>query len=152
MIKHTLIIVLLGLSNWVCGQTHYFSDSHPKNLSFQVAPTLVSYGEYAFYGYQIGLNYKEVLSVNYFHTRDYESRESYMDSRWAGLYTAVIIPASENLGIGPVYRLLAFNGKFQKPYMGIEARFDVSWNLKFGLEFGKSSSEAAVFKLIWNLY
>lgn len=153
MKKLVYIVALLVAGSTAFAQSYYYKNEVKKDFSFQVAPTAVNYADYNLYGFSIGVNFKEVINLSYFHTRDYKSKEtSHMDTRWSGLYAAVMLPISDCVEVGPVARLTALDLEWQKPYFGAEARVDLSWNTKLGFEYGKSNHEAMSVKLIWNLY
>ena len=153
MKKLILIAALLVAGNAAFAQTYYYKKEVKKDFSFQVAPTAVNYADYNLFGFSLGVNFKEVINVSYFHTRDYKSKEgSYMDTRWSGLYAAVMPPINDCVEVGPVARLTALDVEWQKPYFGAEARLDLGWNTKLGFEYGKADHKAMSVKLIWNIY
>ncbi len=152
--KKLIIIAAIFLAGSTAfAQSYYYKNEVKRNFTFQVAPTAFNYADYNLIGFSIGVNYKEVLNLSYFHTRDYKSKETtYMDTRWAGLYAAAMFPVNDCIEVGPVMRLTTLDNDFQKPYFGAEARIDLSWNTKIGFEFGKANHQAVGVKLIWNLY
>ncbi|WP_286756041.1 hypothetical protein [Roseivirga sp. UBA838] len=147
-----IAVLLLGCST-AFSQTYYYKHQRKKDFSFQVAPTVATYGDNPLYGFSLGVNFKEVFNFSYFHTRDYKSKEgSYMDTRWAGLYTAIMLPVNDCFQVGPTFRMAALDAQFEKPYFGVEGRVNLAWNTKLGFEYGKSNERAMSVKLIWNIY
>ncbi|MGW8123029.1 hypothetical protein ACV07N_10270 [Roseivirga echinicomitans] len=151
MKKLMIIAVLLVLSNVVFSQTHYYKAKYEKPFTFQVAPTYFNYGGYLV-GYQIGVNFKEVFNLSYFHTRDYDFGERYMDDRFAGIHSSVMLPVSDKLQIGPSVRLATYNAEFQKVFVAAEARLALNDSWKLGFEYGVGEKKGYGLKFIWNMY
>ncbi|WP_323757167.1 hypothetical protein [Roseivirga sp.] len=149
MKKLLVITFLLLMSNTGFSQT-YHQAKERKSFTFQVAPTYFNYGGCLF-GYQIGVNFKEVFNMSYFHTRDYDFGERYMDDRFAGIQSSVMLPIGDFMQIGPSVRLAKFNSKSQKVFVAAEARFDLSDSWKLGLEYGVGEKRGAGLKFIWNM-
>lgn len=152
MKKLIYIAALLVASSAAFAQTYYYKNQQKNNVSFQVAPQAFQYGDYTMYGFSLGMNVKEVLNISYFHTRDYVSKETFMDTRWAGLHAGLMIPVTDKMDIGPSVRLATLDGEFEKMYYGAEVRFDVAWNTKLGLEYGRGKETVFGVKFIWNIY
>ena len=103
-------------------------------------------------GFQIGANFNEVLNVSYFHTRDYDFGERFMDDRFAGIQSSVMIPIGGNFQIGPSVRLATYNNELQKLFVAAEARVTLNDSLKIGFEYGNGEKRGYGLKFIWNLY
>jgi len=142
--------MLLVGSNSVFSQT-YYKARYEKPFTFQVAPTYFNYGGDLF-GYQIGVNFKEVFNLSYFHTRDYDFGERYMDDRFAGIQSSIMLPVGDYMQIGPSVRLATYNSEFQKLFIAGEARFDLSESWKLGFEYGVGEKKGFGLKFIWNMY
>ncbi|KYG80223.1 hypothetical protein [Roseivirga echinicomitans] len=149
MKKLLAITFLLLVSNTVFSQT-YHQAKEGNSFTFQVAPTYFNYGGYLF-GYQIGINFKEVFNISYFHTRDYDFGERYMDDRFAGIQSSVMLPIGDNMQIGPSVRLAKYNSEAQKVFIAAEARVDLNESWKLGFEYGVGEKRGFGLKFIWNL-
>tara|TARA_A100000171_G_C2127517_1_gene144492 strand:+ start:811 stop:1266 length:456 start_codon:yes stop_codon:yes gene_type:complete len=151
MKKLMIIAILLLVSNVVFSQTHYYKAKYEKPFTFQVAPTYFNYGGDLF-GYQIGINFKEVFNLSYFHTRDYDFGERYMDDRFAGIQSSIMLPVGEYMQVGPSVRLATYNTELQKVFIAAEVRLDLSDAWKLGLEYGAGDKKGFGLKFIWNMY
>ena len=151
MKKLVIIVTMLVASNIAAAQTYYYKAKAEKPFTFQLAPTYFNYGG-DLYGFQLGLNYKEVFNISYFNTRDYEFGERFMDDRFAGLQSSIMLPITDQVQVGPSVRLATYNEEFQKLFVGAEVRLDISNTWKFALEYGKGEKKGFGMKLIWNMY
>ena len=151
MKKLIIIIAMLAASNLVFSQSYYYKAKYEKPFTFQLAPTYFNYGG-DLYGFQLGLNYKEVFNISYFNTRDYEFGERFMDDRFAGLQSSIMLPITDQVQVGPSVRLATYNEEFQKLFVGAEVRLDISNTWKFALEYGQGEQKGFGLKLIWNMY
>jgi hypothetical protein len=151
MKKLITIVVFLIVGNLASAQSYYYKDTHKRDFTFQVAPTYFNYNG-DLYGYQLGINYKEVINISYFHTRSYQFGENWMDDRFAGIQTSVVFPVCDKVQIGPSVRIATYNEEWQKVFIGVETRVDVSDVLKFALEYGAGDQKGFGLKLIWNMY
>jgi hypothetical protein len=133
-------------------ESYYYKQRKAKPLSFQVSPQVIYQNGNVLYGSGIGVNYNEMVSIAYFHSRDYDFSDVFMDNRWAGIYMAFTLPVHDAIDLGPVVRFSTFNTEWQKVYVGAELRVDIGWNTKLGVEYGKGNEEAVSLKLIWNIY
>lgn len=123
-----------------------------KALSFQVAATAIDYKGLK-YGFGIGMNYKQIFSLNYFHTRDYDTKETYMDNRFAGVYASLVFPVCGGFEIGGGVRKGTLNMEWQKMHYGGEIRYKFNDKLRIAYEQGFSGDHKATsLKLIVNLY
>ena len=151
LLKLFILLLLLFICSQAFSQSYYYKAKHAKPFTFQVAPSYFNYGG-GLVGYQIGINVKEVFNISYFHTRDYDFGERYMDDRFAGLHSSVMIPVSENFQIGPSVRLATYNAELQKVFLAAEARLDLNDSWKLGFEYGYGEKKGYGLKFIWNLY
>ncbi|GEM_PF-2144853 len=152
MKKLVITLAMLVIGSVAFSQTYYSPRPHKRDFSYQVGAALMSYNDYTMYGFSAGINYKERIEAGYFHVRDYVSKETFMDTRWGGWYTTISIPANDCIALGPVVRFTKHDNVWQKPYFGAEVRFDVSWNVKAAIEYGKGEATGMGVKLVWNLY
>ncbi|MHA7101751.1 hypothetical protein BXY85_2952 [Roseivirga pacifica] len=152
MKKLIISAALMLCANWAFSQSYYYRNQSPKNVSFQVAPTVANYDNSMLIGASIGVNVNERFNLSYFHTRDYDFSETYMDNRWAGLYAAMVFPINDCFDLGPAVRLNTFNGEWKKVFVGAELRVDLGWNTKLGFEYGMGEKAGGSLKLIWNIY
>lgn len=150
MKKLVIIATMLMVSSIAFAQSYYFK-SPKKTLTYQVAPTYFVYNGDLF-GAQMGVNYKEVFNIGYFHTRSYQFKENFMDDRFSGIQSSIVFPIFEQIQIGPSVRVGTYNEVWQKVFWGVEARFDISKDLKFAIEYGKGESKGFGLKVIWNMY
>lgn len=151
MKKLVIIVTMLVASNIAAAQTYYYKARAEKSFTFQLAPTYFNYGG-DLYGFQMGVNYKEVLNIGYFHTRDYQFGENFMDNRFSGVQAGIMLPITEDVQVGPSFRVATYNEEFQKVFVGAEVRFDMSEAWKFAIEYGKGEKAGFGLKLIWNMY
>ena len=152
MKKLIISLAMLLIGTLAFSQTYYAPRPTKRDVSYQVGAAMMSYNDYSMYGFSVGVNYKERVEAGFFHVRDYVSKEAFMDTRWGGWYATVSIPANDCIAIGPVIRLAKHDNVWQAPYVGGEVRFDLSWNVKLGIEYGKGEATGMGVKLIWNLY
>lgn len=155
--KKIIILALLLVSAQAAFSQHYYKrsyDNRTKAATFQVAPTIANYDGMKF-GFGIGMNYKQVLSLNYFHTRDYGVNEErpYLDNRFAGLHLSFAQPVAESVELAIGARKGTLNGEFQKTIFTGELRFKFSdsWRLAFEYGGNKQRNMASV-RLLFNLY
>ena len=149
--KRLLIIAfLLILGSPVFSQDYYY-EKEKKPFTIQVAPTYFNYGG-GLFGYEIGVNFKEVFNISYFHTRDYDFHERYMDDRFAGVQSSLMLPLGSYLEVGPSVRLGTYNCEIQKLFVAAEVRVDLNESWKIGLEYGIGEKEGFGLKFIWNIY
>jgi hypothetical protein len=151
MKKLVVIIAMLAASNLAVAQTYYSKANAEKPFTFQLAPTYFNYGG-DLYGFQLGINYKETLNIGYFHTRNYQFGENFMDDRFSGVQASIVLPITEGVQVGPSFRVATYNEEFQKVFIGAEVRFDMSDAWKFAIEYGKGEKKGFGMKLIWNIY
>lgn len=145
----------------VCAQTafsqYYYKsnfNNRTKTTTFQVAPTIASYDGVKF-GFGIGMNFKQVLSVNYFHTRDYGSNEEqpWLDNRFAGLHVSVAQPVAENIELAVGARKGTLNTEMQKTVFSGELRYKFSDSWRLAFEYGGNSDKKMTsVRLLFNLY
>lgn len=148
-----LLLALVFIGNVSVAQNNYFVSQQKRAMSFQVGINSGVYNDHLMHGFQIGGNFDEKFEVSIFHLRDLKSQsEGWMDNRWFGLNLNYMLDVNEVIQLGPIARLSSFNSEFQKPFFGIESRFDIAWNAKVGLFYGKGQSNGAGIKLIWNIY
>lgn len=123
-----------------------------KPVTVQVSPTMIDY-EGLKYGVALGINFKQFLSVNYFHLRDYEYGDNFFDNRYAGLYFNIVIPVFQNLEIGPTARFATMNANWQNLALAGEMRYKFSKSFRMSLEKSvRSDHNFWATKLIFNLY
>lgn len=158
MKKLLISALILVLAQVAHGQSYYnHSYDRPgkkQALTFQVAPTVLSYDGVK-YGFGIGANYKQVISVNYFHTRDYGVNEErpYMDNRYTGFNLSIAQPIAQSLEVAVGLRKAALNNVWQKTMITTEARVKFSDSWRIGFEYGhKGERSLFAAKLIFNLY
>lgn len=148
-----LLLAIVFIGNLSFAQNYYFDSQQKRAMSFQVGVNSSVYNDHLMNGFQIGGNFNEQFDISIFHVRDLKSsKESWMDNRWFGLNLNYMFDVGEIVQLGPIARISSFNSEFQKPFFGIESRFDISWNAKVGLFYGKGESNSAGIKLIWNIY
>ena len=143
---------MLMISSIAFSQTYYNPRPQKRDFSYQVGAAVMSYNDFTMYGFSAGLNYKERIEAGFFHVRDYVSKETFMDTRWGGWYAAVSIPANDCITLGPVVRFAKHDNVWQNPYLGGQVQFDLSWNVKMALEYGKGEATGMGVRLTWNLY
>lgn len=156
--KKLIITILILVVAQIAYSQNYNNRSYrpgkPKALTFQVAPSVVSY-DGAKYGFGIGANFKQVVSFNYFHTRDYGVNEErpYLDNRYAGFHLSVAQPIAQHLEVAVGLRQATLNNVWQKTMITTEARIKFSDSWRFGFEYGaKGERKLLAAKLIFNLY
>lgn len=155
--KKPLIIALFMVSAQAAFSQYYHKNSYSsrsKAVTFQVAPTVVDFDGVKF-GFGFGMNIKQVISINYFHTRDYgvNDEQPYLDNRFAGFHLSIAQPLTESIELAVGARKGTLNSKFQKAIFTGEVRykFNESWRLAF--EYGGNSEKnMASMRLIFNLY
>lgn len=153
--KRLLIIAALAIvANAAAAQNYYGSirrDVKPKNFTFQVVPQVVDYSG-AKYGFGIGVNYKDILALNYFATRDYDFADSIKDNNYNGIHLNAVLPIGQVFDLGAGVRLGTSNGEIQKAMYSGEVRIRITESLKFGAEYGKRKGNSLTsLKLIWNI-
>lgn len=142
--KRLIVIALLLVSAQAVFGQYYFQDnvSSTKSqlVSFQVAPTVV-YFDGIKYGVGIGLDIKQVLSVNYFHARDYGVNESipYLDNRFAGFHINLAVPLLKKIQLAVGARKGTLNNHSQKAIFTGEIRYKLNQSSRLALEFGGNS-------------
>lgn len=158
MKKLILIIAFLSITGSAFAQrNYYYKNRYEKALTFQASVDVIDYDGMK-YGWSLGANYKEILSLNYFHVRDYKATEtSWMDSRFGGLHGSLLVPVAECLQVGGGMRIAYLNRgteqQGQPTIYSAEVRMDLSNSMKLGFEYGKSSTQTlSAVRLIWNLY
>lgn len=157
--KRLLLIstLLLITSSLYSQRSHYYKNPFEKAWTFQVSADVIDYDGVK-YGWSMGANYKELISLNYFHTRDYKSTEtSWMDSRFGGLHGSVVLPIGECIQMGAGVRLPYLNRgnnrQSQKTIYSAEVRMDLGTSTKIAFEYGGSSTNSiSSVRLIWNMY
>lgn len=156
--KNLLIIALLLSSLNAAYSQYYYKRSYDnasnKAITFQVVPTIAQF-DGTKYGFGIGMNFKQVLSFNYFHTRDYgvNVERPYMDNRFAGFHLSIAQPIAENLELAAGARKGTLNGEFQKTIFTGEARFKFNDSLRLAFEYGGNGDKnMASVRLLFNLY
>lgn len=156
--KKLIIIALLLVSSQAAFSQHYYRGNHNnlrnKPVTFQVVPTVVDFDGIK-YGFGIGMNIKQVISFNYFHTRDYSVNEDkpYLDNRFAGFHLSIAQPLTQNIELAVGARKGALNGEFQKTILTGELRYKFKESWRFALEYGSNGNKNMTgAKLIFNLY
>lgn len=139
--KRLIVIALLVVSaKTVFSQYYYLDDldnTKSKSVTFQVAPTAVYFDGMKF-GVGIGLSIKQVISVHYFHTRDYGVNKDipYLDNRFGGLHLNVAQPLSGKIELAFGIRKGTLNSETQKTVFTGELRYKFNNNFRLALEFG----------------
>jgi len=157
--KKLIITALILLVAQVAYSQSYYNRSYDRPgrqqaMTFQVTPTILSYDGVK-YGFGIGANYKQIISVNYFHTRDYGVNEEkpYLDNRYAGVNISIAQPIAKSLEVAVGMRKAALNNVWQKTMITTEARVKFSDSWRLGFEYGhKGERSLFAAKLIFNLY
>ncbi len=123
-----------------------------KPVTVQVSPTIIDYDGLK-YGVALGANIEEIVSIGYFHLRDYEYGDNYFDNRYAGLYFNLAIPVSKNLEIGPTTRFATINAEWQNLAFAGELKYKFSRSVRMSIEKSiQSDQDFWSAKLIFNLY
>ena len=153
-----LISALLLTSFSLFSQSrYYYQNRYKKDLTFQVSADVINYDGMK-YGWSLGANYKEIFSLSYFHTRDYESTEtSWMDSRFGGLHGSAVVPLNNCIQIGASVRMPYLNRgshrQGEKLTYAAEVRMDLGLSTKIVLEHGlPGSNSITALRLVWNIY
>lgn len=151
------IAILAVTSSLFAQRNYYYKNRYEKALTFQASVDAIDYDGLK-YGWSLGGNYKEIISLTYFHTRDYKNYESHLlDSRFGGIHASVVLPVAECLQVGGGARLVYHNrGYFregQPTIYSAEVRMDLGSSTKLAFEYGKSRTHTmSSVRLIWNLY
>lgn len=158
MKKILISALLMVLAQAAFSQTYYRKNynrrSQQKAMTFQVAPSVVDYNG-AKFGFGIGANYKQVLSFNYFHTRDYGVNEEkpYLDNRYAGFHFSIAQPIAKSVELAAGLRKATLNGEWQKTLLTTEVRFKFSDSWRLAFEYGPGSEiDLMSARLMFNLY
>ncbi|MFT7156411.1 MAG: hypothetical protein ACI8Q1_001421 [Parvicella sp.] len=149
--------LLISYSGLFAQTSYYYKDfQKDKVATFQVSAGALDYDGLK-YGYSIGVNVKDVFSINYFHTRDYVSTEGYQDSRLGGFNASMLLPVGECVqlggGVRTAWHNVGFNrGGMRMIYTG-EMRANINESLKLAFEFGGSKNQTfTAVRLLFNLY
>jgi hypothetical protein len=156
--KKLFIIALFLVSAQAAFSQYYYKRSYDnhrnKAATFQVVPTVANYDGMKF-GFGIGMNFKQVLSLNYFHTRDYGVNEEqpHLDNRFAGLHLSLAQPVAESIELAVGARKATLNGELQKTIFTGEVRFKFSDSWRLAFEYGGNKERnMASARLMFNLY
>ncbi|WP_420388241.1 hypothetical protein [Roseivirga sp.] len=156
--KKLFIIALFLVAAQAAYSQYYYRSSYDnarnKSVTFQVAPTVLSYDGVK-YGFGFGMNVKQVLSINYYHTRDYGTNVEtpYMDNRFAGLHISVAQPLAETLELAGGLRKGFLNGDIEKTVLSAELRYKFSDSWRLAFEYGGNSQRNMTsVRLLFNLY
>ncbi|NVK84079.1 MAG: hypothetical protein HWE21_07140 [Cytophagia bacterium] len=157
MKKLVIIILLLGSAHVALGQTligKSYDNFNRKEVTFQVVPTVVDFDGVKF-GFGIGLNIRQVISLNYFHARDYgvNTERPYLDNRFSGFHLSIAQPIFKRVELAAGVRKGILNNEPQKTIISGELRykFNKSWRMAF--EYGgNGNKDMTGMKLIYNLY
>lgn len=157
--KKLLISALVLVLAQVAYSQSYYNRSYDrpgrqKALTFQVVPTVLDF-DGAKFGFGIGANYKQVISINYFNTRDYgvNIERPYLDNRYSGIHLSIAQPIAESVEIAAGLRKSSLNNDWQKTLVTTEVRFKFSDSWRLAFEYGPGS-ERDLFsaRMIFNLY
>lgn len=157
MKKLFTITLLLGLVHMAFSQSSYRKGQgnlSTKPVTFQVVPSVIDFDGMK-YGFGIGLNIKQAISLNYFHTRDYgvNAERPYLDNRFAGLHLSMAQPITKSIELAVGIRKGTLNNEFQKAIISGEARFKFSQSWRLAFEYGSNGNKKMTgMKLIFNLY
>lgn len=131
---------------------HYYYKNQKRAVTYQVVPTIMNF-EGTKFGFGIGANIKEVVSINYFHVRDYDFSETFMDNRFAGIHINAVVPVVDNIELGGGVRYGTLNTEWQKPLVSGELRLRCNDAIKLSFEYGKSDGRTgSSIRLLFNLY
>jgi len=148
--------LLLSCASAFAQRSYYFKEPQ-KNVTFQVSAGLLDYDGLK-YGWSLGVNVKEMVSVNFFHARDYTSAEgSWLDSRLGGMQATLVLPVNDCIQVGGGIRIASLNNghknEFQSPIFSGEMRVNLNESLKLAFEYGMSNkTNIASVRLLFNLY
>ncbi|NVJ47599.1 MAG: hypothetical protein HWE07_10740 [Cytophagia bacterium] len=128
-------------------------DSRSRFIAFQVAPGIV-YFDGIKYGFDIGVNIKQIVSLAYFHFRDYgvDKFRPHLDNRAAGFHLSLAQSVSNNIELAIGARRGTLNSEPQKTIFTGEVRYKFKESWRLALEFGGNNNKSMTgLRLIFNL-
>lgn len=151
------LLFIIGILSVTISYSHaQYADfgNQRRSLSYQVVTGIMNY-DGAKYGWGLGGNYKGIISLNYFHYRDYkfEYSESFADKKYGGIHFSMVLPVSEKIEIGGGLRHGTLNSVWQKPVIKGEARIKFNDTVRLAFEYGRSRGRTvSSVRFLFNLY